>query len=105
MVAIVNQRRSRKFWSGSQICAAMKHLAVTTNRSRIGATLRIRSYVPLKGEGLRPAQGECPNPLYASAAIQAPKLSRGLDAEWPQLYQVYEYDIDTTPGQVIELSK
>ncbi len=85
-------------WQGAQLKSAKIV-------SRIGGTLRIRSYVPLKGEGLRPAQGECPNPLYASAAIQAPKLSRGLDAEWPQLYQVYEYDIDTTPGQVIELSK
>jgi alpha-L-fucosidase 2 len=41
-------------------------------RSTIGGTLRLRSYVPLKGKGLRPAQGGCPNELLAPATIKQP---------------------------------
>ncbi|MBQ7513737.1 MAG: glycoside hydrolase N-terminal domain-containing protein [Prevotella sp.] len=69
-------------------------------RSTIGGTLRLRSYVPLKGKGLRPATGSCPNPLLAPATIKQPLHSPELkDMQQKALPTVYEYDIDTTPGK------
>ena len=74
-------------------------------RSTIGGTLRVRSYVPLKGKGLRPAKGDCPNPLFAPAQIKNPLTSPELKKLEPKaLPTVYEYDIDTTPGKTYKLT-
>jgi alpha-L-fucosidase 2 len=71
----------------------------TSIRSTIGGTLRLRSYVPLKGKGLKSATGECPNPLFAPAAIRQPLHSAELtDFQEKPLQSVYEYDIETTAG-------
>ncbi|MBR0166469.1 MAG: glycoside hydrolase N-terminal domain-containing protein [Prevotella sp.] len=80
------------------------HEAVVT--SKIGGVLRLRSYVPLTGEGLKEATGNCPNPLYAPAAIQQPLKSKELKkfALLP-VPTVYEYDIETMPGQTIRLQQ
>ena len=48
-------------------------------RSTIGGTLRLRSYQPLKGPGLRPV------------IVNRPALPAGVR-------DVYEYDVDTSPG-------
>ena len=65
--------------------------------SRIGGVLRLRSYVPLRGKGLRPASGDCPNELYAPAAIKQPlTATTAMTATVPT---VYEYDIETQPGK------
>ncbi len=76
-----------------------KALQVATIHSTIGGTLRLRSYVELEGDGLQPAEGDCPNPLFAPAQIQEPLLSPKLTAK-PSLSvkQVYEYDLQTQPG-------
>lgn len=80
-------------WDGTQLREAKIH-------SRIGGVLRLRSYVPLKGEGLKEAKGDCPNPLYAPAVIKTPLQSKELAApQKPLLYQIYEYDIVTEPGK------
>ena len=74
-------------------------------RSTIGGTLRLRSYVPLKGKGLRPAQGSCPNELLAPAAIKQPLHAPELKGVKEKvLPTVYEYDIDTTPGKTYKLT-
>ena len=74
-------------------------------RSTIGGTLRVRSYVPLKGKGLRPAKGDCPNPLFAPAQIKNPLTSPELKKLEPKaLPTVFEYDIDTTPGKTYKLT-
>jgi len=75
-----------------------KALQVATIHSTIGGTLRLRSYVELEGEGLTPAEGDCPNPLYAPAQIQEPLLSPKLTTK-PSLSvkKVYEYDLQTQP--------
>jgi alpha-L-fucosidase 2 len=69
-------------------------------RSTIGGTLRLRSYVPLKGKGLRPAQGPCPNPLYAPAEV---KVLEHPHTNQPNAIKpvprVYEYDVQTEPGK------
>lgn len=80
-------------------------LRETVIQSRLGGTLRVRSYVPLKGKGLREAQGECPNELYAPAAIKTPQVSPDLGTpQRPTLRKVYEYDIDTKPGKSYRLT-
>ena len=80
-------------------------LRSTTIRSTIGGTLRLRSYIPLKGKGLRPAKGDCPNPLFAPAQIKQPLTSPELKKlEQKPLPTVYEYDIDTTPGKTYKLT-
>ncbi len=74
-------------------------LVQATVTSKIGGILRLRSYIPLKGEGLHPATGECPNKLFAPASIkeplQSPTVEEGVKAPVPQ---VYEYDIETKAG-------
>ena len=80
-------------WDGAQLREAKIH-------SRIGGVLRLRSYVPLKGEGLKKAVGECPNPLYAPAVIKKPLVSKELACpQEPILYRIYEYDIETEAGK------
>jgi alpha-L-fucosidase 2 len=81
-------------------------LQQATVTSKIGGTLRLRSYVPLKGNGLRKATGACPNPLFASPEIPKPLHSSELsELQLIPVKEVFEYDIDTTPGQVITVSK
>ena len=74
-------------------------ISQATIRSTIGGTLRLRSYVPLKGKGLKKATGACPNDLMAPATVKKSLLSPELK-EQPMipLRTVYEYDIDTKPG-------
>ena len=80
-------------WDGAQLLKAKVY-------SRIGGILRIRSYVPLKGENLKPAKGDCPNMLYAPAEIAEPLQSKNLNVlQLPILYKVYEYDVETEPGK------
>ena len=74
-------------------------LTCATIRSEIGGTARLRSYVELEGEGLTPAEGDCPNPLYAPADIKEPLLAKSLTTK-PSLSvkKVYEYDLPTEAG-------
>jgi alpha-L-fucosidase 2 len=80
-------------WDGVQ-------LEETEIKSCIGGNLRLRSYVPLKGEGLKEAKGENPNPLYGRPAIRESLVSaKIISPQLPVLYKVYEYDIQTEPGK------
>ena len=90
-------------WSDGQLSTA-------TIRSTIGGTLRLRSYVPLqlgkapKGVTLSQAAGDCPNALLAPAAIKQPLQSKELqNLQLLPLRQVYEYDLETTPGSVYQI--
>ena len=70
-------------------------------KSNIGGTLRLRSYVPLKGKGLKPANGTCANPLLQSAVIKEPLKSSELSTfETLPLRKIYEYDIETVTGNL-----
>ncbi len=84
-------------WNGGQLQKATIH-------SSIGGVARIRSYVELEGEGLKVANGECPNPLYKGAQIKEPLLAKSL-TEKPALEvkKVYEYDLQTKPGGTYHL--
>ena len=90
-------------WSEGEIRSAVV-------RSTIGGTLRLRSYVPLqlakapKGVTLSEAQGACPNALLAPADIKQPLQSKELTSlSLLPVRKVYEYDLETTPGQVVEV--
>ena len=85
-------------WAGGQLRQA-------TIRSTIGGTLRLRSYVPLKGKGLQPASGDCPNALYAPANIREPLRSSELkDFRSLTLRKVYEYDVETRSGESFQVT-
>ncbi len=80
------------------------HLTKASVTSLIGGTLRIRSYVPLKGKGLKAAKGDCPNPLMAPADVSTPIRSEELSAFYPaSLPKVYEYDLKTLAGKTYEI--
>ena len=82
------------------------NLAEAMVKSTIGGTLRVRSYVPLKGEGLKTAEGACSNPLLAPAQISQPLKSQELsDFQLLPLRQIYEYDVEMRPGQSLRLTK
>ncbi len=85
-------------WDGGE-------LTTTTVTSRIGGNLRIRSYVPLEGAGLKEAKGDNPNPLMKRGDIQEPLVAAGLRAQYPLLYKIYEYDIQTQPGEKYTLHR
>ena len=71
--------------------------------SHSGGVLRVRSYVPLTGDGLTTATGECPNPLYAHSTVKPVKVSEESSRQWPVINRVYEYDVTTVPGQTVKL--
>lgn len=85
-------------WADGQLTQA----SVT---SRLGGKVRIRSYVPLEGEGLYPAEGANPNPYMESARIKTPLMAEGLQPQHPELYRVYEYDLVTKPGQSYAITR
>lgn len=79
-------------WNGVQLNTAKIH-------SRIGGNLRLRSYVPLKGEGLKSASGTNPNPLFRQATIKEPLVSKEINPQYPVIPRVYEYDLATEAGK------
>ena len=86
-------------WNGGEL-----QEAVIT--SKIGGMLRLRSYVPLTGEGLQEASGSCQNQLLQSAIIRDPLKSKELkNFDLLPVRKVYEYDIETHPGQTCRLKK
>jgi len=68
-------------------------------KSNMGGNLRLRSYIPLKGTGMKEAKGENPNPLFAPAQIKRPLISDKINPEMPILYRIYEYDVMTEAGK------
>ena len=74
--------------------------------SNIGGKLRLRSYVPLRGEGLFAATGECDNELLKPAIIRDPLKSEELsDFKTLPIRKVYEYDVITIPGKTYKVVK
>ncbi len=72
--------------------------------STIGGTLRLRSYVPLKGKGLTAAKGACTNPLLQGAEIKRPLKSGELkNFTSNNVPKVYEYDLETSAGKTYNI--
>lgn len=78
-------------WTDGKLCQA-------TITSTIGGVLRLRSYQPLKGQGLRTAKGACPNALLVPAVVRKP-LIHTQKLEEVKIPGIYEYDLDTQPGK------
>ena len=88
-----------------------------TVKSAIGGTLRLRSYVPLTGKGLRIASGNCPNPLLSPSTLNLPPSTLNLPPSTlnlpPSTFnlppnsipQVYEYDVETVAGKTYTFRK
>lgn len=85
-------------WDGVQLSQAIIH-------SRLGGNLRLRSYVPLKGEGLCEAKGENTNLVFQRAGIKEPLVAKDIHPQFPVLYKVYEYDIMTEPGKTYSFER
>ncbi|MEJ2004728.1 MAG: glycoside hydrolase family 95 protein, partial [Cyclobacteriaceae bacterium] len=75
-------------------------LKETTITSESGGNCRIRSYVPLEGEGLTIAEGENKNPYYSIPDVKEPLISPDATLRRPNLKKIYEYDLETTPGGI-----
>jgi alpha-L-fucosidase 2 len=73
--------------------------------SQLGGNLRLRSYIPLAGKGLKLAEGENTNPFYEVATVKDPLISDKITPQYPVLNKVYEYDLMTTPGEVITITR
>lgn len=80
-------------------------LAKATIKSNLGGNCRIRSYVPLKGKGLKEAKGDNANPFYSVFEVQTPLNHAGNELAPLTLKEVYEYDVETQKGETIVLSK
>jgi len=74
-------------------------------KSEIGGNCRIRSYVPLKGESLTIAKGKNPNHLFFTGETKKPLNNCIKPVQIQTIKKVYEYDITTKVGDVIEISK
>lgn len=69
-------------------------------RSANGGNLRLRSYVPLQGAGLKIAQGENPNSIFKTTMVKNPLVSKELvSPQKPILYKIFEYDVQTESGK------
>lgn len=66
--------------------------------SNIGGTLRLRSAVPLQGEGLSKAIGTCPNLLLRNVPIADAEISGECNVTSSLPLFLYEYDLVTEPG-------
>ena len=71
-------------------------------KSTIGGNLRIRSYVHLAG--LKEVKGENSNPLFKTQEVLRPMISERAPLKGTQLTPSYEYDVQTQPEQIVELT-
>ncbi len=72
--------------------------------SEAGGVCRIRSYVPLTGEGLTRAAGANFNPYFQLPVIKEPVISGDVEINGPDLKKVYEYDLPTEAGRVYQVT-
>jgi alpha-L-fucosidase 2 len=80
-------------------------LAQATIKSSIGGNCRLRSYYPLQGKGLKEVKGQNTNSFFSTPAIKTPLIHSNTQLTNPSLKKVYEYDLSTKKGEVIELKK
>jgi alpha-L-fucosidase 2 len=74
-------------------------------KSSLGGICRIRSYVPLEGKGLKRATGLNPDAFYNISEIKTPINHSNIPPTTLNLKKVYEYDLATQKGEVVELNK
>ncbi|KPK85298.1 MAG: alpha-L-fucosidase [Bacteroides sp. SM23_62_1] len=80
-------------------------LVMAAIKSSLGGNCRLRSYIPLKGKGLKIAHGQNPNPLFNIPDTKAPLINSEATQAFSSLRKVYEYDLATQEGDIIQISK
>ena len=80
-------------------------LSKASIKSSLGGNCRIRSYYPIKGKGIIVAKGENPNTFFTVAEIQTPLNHVENKISNPSLKKVYEYDVATRKGEIIEIER
>ncbi len=80
-------------------------LQTATIKSALSGNCRIRSYYPLKGNGLKVASGQNANPFCEVANIKTPLIHAENKLTSPELKKVYEYDVETKKGEVVVLKR
>ena len=80
-------------------------LSMAIIKSSLGGNCRIRSYYPLKGKGLTEAKGHNSNAFYSVPAIKAPLIHAEKELSPLSLKKIYEYDLATKKGEVLEIRK
>jgi alpha-L-fucosidase 2 len=78
-------------------------LETATLRSALGGICRIRSAIPLKGKGIIEAEGPNPNPFFTVPELEEPLIHDRSALEILPPAEVYEYDVVTEQGDIIEL--
>ncbi len=71
--------------------------------STIGGVCRLRTLTPLKGNGLKSAKGENPNPLFATFEGLEPIISPEAKLNPVELKKTYLYDLPTQAGKTYTL--
>jgi len=84
-------------WENGEIASA-------TIKSSLGGNCRLRSYVELKGKGLKKVKGGNPNPFFKIPDVVAP-LIHSEQSSSLTLKKVFEYDLSTRKSDIIEISK
>ncbi len=74
-------------------------------KSAFGGNLRLRSYIPLKGKGIKPAKGNNTNPLYKIVEGKQPIVSSEITPSKPHIKKIYEYDLETKAGGVYKFMR
>lgn len=85
-------------WRDGQMQAA-------TVRSAWGGNCRIRSYIPLKGKGLKEVKDANNNPFYQTKTVRTALNHSETPVETPPVRKVYEYDIETQKGETSRIMK
>jgi len=85
-------------WSNGEIASAII-------KSSLGGNCRLRSYVPLKGKGLKVAKGQNTNPFFVTPEVAKPLMHSEITLSPLALRKVYEYDLSTKKGDIIEIIK
>jgi alpha-L-fucosidase 2 len=82
-----------------------REIASVKIKSSMGGNCRLRSYVPLKGKGLKEAKGQNTNLFYQAPDVAKPLIHSEIASSPLAVKKVYEYDLSTKKGDVIEISK
>ena len=80
-------------------------LSSATIKSSLGGNCRLRSYIPLKGKGLKPAKDQNSNPFYRIPEQKSPLIHTEEKLPAPDVNKVYEYDLTTKKGDIFEITK
>jgi alpha-L-fucosidase 2 len=65
---------------------------------KISGNCRLRSETPLRGNGLKKAKANNPNPLFYDVEVKKPIISEKANIEKLKLPKYYEYDVNMKAG-------